>query len=94
MFIDQSAWLGLAFGAVIGVVYGLLQRRGLGKGPKPHNAAGAFLGAAARLAGLMATVVLVLWWTEADRLWLVGAVMVSYGLVFGFSMLTTLLNKN
>ena len=91
---NESAWLGLVLGAAIGVVYGLLQRWGLGKGPNPHAATGAFVGAAARLIGLMVTVLLVLRWTNADKLWLVGALMVSYGLVFGFSMLTTLLNKN
>jgi hypothetical protein len=80
---EQSAVLGLVSGVAIGVVYGLLQRRGLGKGPAPYKVSGAFIGATLRLLGLMVAVLLVLKFTEADRLWLVGGLMVSYGVVFG-----------
>jgi hypothetical protein len=90
---DQSAWLGLVLGVVIGAVYGLLQRRGLGKGPDPYKVGGAFLGATVRLVGLMIAVFLALRFAGADKLWLVGGLMVAYGVVFGISMLGTLVKK-
>ncbi len=91
---DQVAWLGLVIGAVIGTVYGLVQRRSMGAGPKPAAVGGAFAGAIIRLAILLLVVFLVVRFTTANRLWLAGAVMVSYGIVFVVMMLKVLWKNN
>ncbi len=81
---DQSSWLGLALGVFIGAAYGLLQRWSMLS--PARGLAGAFGGAVLRLVGVMVVILLVLRYTGADRFWLVSAVLVSYGLVFGSFM--------
>ncbi len=78
---NAGAWLGLGLGAVLGLGYGLWQRRTMGDGPRPGTVGGAAVGAVVRLAALLVAIWLVLQYTVASRLWLVGGVMVSYGLV-------------
>ncbi len=91
---DQPAWLGLGLGVVIGLAYGWAQRWGMGRGPKPDAVGGAFAGAIIRLALLLVVIYLALRFTAASRLWLIGAVMASYGVVFLAMMLKVLWKKN
>jgi hypothetical protein len=90
---DRNAWLGLMLGVAIGAAYGLWQRWGMGAGPKPDAVRGAFAGLVVRLIALVAAIFLALRFTEANRMWLIGGVMVSYGLLFAAMMCKVLLKK-
>jgi Mn2+/Fe2+ NRAMP family transporter len=87
-------WLGLAAGLFIGAAYGVIQRRCMGGSLQPEAASRSSLWAVARLTALMATVFIVLRVTDADRILLVVGVMVSYGLMFGMTMMSVFRNKS
>lgn len=80
---NKSAVLGLVLGAVIGGVYVALQRLELRRKDaaiQPRGVWALVPGAVARLAFLV-----VAWWlafqfTDADKYWLTGALVVSYSL--------------
>jgi hypothetical protein len=81
--VNKPAVLGLVLGAVIGGAYVALQRLELRKKNatiQPHGVWTLVPGAVARLAFLV-----VAWWlafqfTEADKYWLTGALVVAYSL--------------
>jgi hypothetical protein len=81
--VNKSAVLGLVLGAVIGGVYVALQRLELRRKDaaiQPRGVWALVPGAVARLAFLV-----VAWWlafqfTDADKYWLTGALVVSYSL--------------
>jgi hypothetical protein len=91
---SPQQWIGLVAGLLIGTAYGAIQRRYLGKGPRPHAAGRAFLGAAIRLTGLALTVALLLWVTNVDPILLVVGVMASYALMFGMTMTRAMRKTN
>ena len=84
-----DAWLGLVLGAVIGLGYGLWQRRALGAGPMPETAGKTSAWAIIRLTTLLVAVWLALKFTTAHRLWLVVGIMAAYGVL----LLAMLLKK-
>lgn len=81
MTLDRPAWLGIAFGIMIGGVYIALQRSELRRKSaeiQPRGVAVLVPGAVGRLA-----FVVVAWWvvfrcTDADKYWLTGALAVTY----------------
>jgi hypothetical protein len=94
MRMTPQQWSGLAMGLLIGAVYGTIQRRCMGEGPRPDGAGRAFLGAVMRLVALVVTVFVLLRVTEADRILLVVGVMASYGIMFGLTMASVIRRKN
>ena len=81
MTLDRPAVLGIVFGVVIGAVYITLQRRELRQKSmtiQPRGVAALVPGAAGRLVFLVAA-----WWlafdfTDADKYWLTGALVITY----------------
>jgi hypothetical protein len=79
--LDRPALLGIIFGVIIGGIYIALQRSALRKQPvssSPRGVVTLVPGAAARLAFLI-----VAWWlafeyTDANKYWLTGALVVTY----------------
>ncbi len=81
MTLDRPAMLGIVFGVLIGGVYIILQRRDLRQKNttvQPRGVAGLLPGAAGRLAFLIAAWWLVFEFTDADKYWLTGALVVTY----------------
>ena len=89
-----QTWLGLGLGVLIGSVYGALQRRGLGEGPRPDAVGRPLTGTAMRLLGLLVVVFALLRFTNADRVALVVGIMISYGLMFTVTMWKVIWKKN
>jgi len=89
-----QSWLGLGLGVLIGGAYGALQRRGLGKGPQPDAIGRPLAGVAVRLLGLVLAVFAVLWFTNADRVFLVVGIMISYGFMFAVTIGKVIWKKN
>ncbi len=81
-------------GVLIGALYGAWQRWGLGQGPRPDAVTRPLVGTAIRLVALLAAVFIVQRFTDADRLFLVVGIMVSYGLVFAVTMWKVAWKKN
>lgn len=81
MTLDRPAIVGIVLGVIIGGIYIALQRNALrqGNAPPPPRGVVAFVpGAAARLVFLV-----VAWWlafefTDANKYWLTGALVVTY----------------
>ena len=81
MTLGRPAILGIVFGVLIGGIYIVLQRRELHRKPDPQRVGGVVTlvpGALGRLAFLV-----VAWWlafefTDADKYWLTGALVVTY----------------
>jgi hypothetical protein len=79
--LDRPALLGIVFGVIIGGIYIALQRNALRKQPASSHPRGVVTlvpGAAARLVFLI-----VAWWlafeyTDANKYWLTGALVVTY----------------
>jgi hypothetical protein len=79
--LDRPALLGIVFGVIIGGIYIVLQRRELRRKSavvQPREVVTLVPGAVGRLAFLV-----VAWWlafrfTEADKYWLTGALVVTY----------------
>ena len=85
MTLDRPAVLGLVFGVTIGAVYAALQRRELRRKsltPQPRGALALVPGAVGRLVFAALAWGLVLWFTDADKYWLTGSLLVSYGVLF------------
>ena len=81
MTLDRPALLGITFGAMIGGVYITLQRRDLRQKNmtiQPRGVATLAPGAVGRLVFLVAAWWLVFEFTEADKYWLTGALVVTY----------------
>ena len=81
MSLDRPAVLGIVFGVIIGGVYITLQRRELRQKSatiQPRGVAALAPGAAGRLVFLVAAWWLVFKFTEADKYWLTGALVVTY----------------
>jgi hypothetical protein len=79
--IDRPAMLGIVFGVMIGGVYIVLQRSALRKQPVPSHPRGVVAlvpGAAARLVFLIVAWWLVFEFTDANKYWLTGALVVTY----------------
>ena len=89
-----ETWSGLLLGMLIGTGYGALQRWGLGQGPQPDSVGRPLAGTAIRLLTLLVAVFAVLRFTNADRLFLVVGIMVSYGLMFAVTMWKVVCKKN
>jgi multisubunit Na+/H+ antiporter MnhB subunit len=85
MTLDRPAVLGLVFGVAIGAVYAALQRRELRRKnltAQPRGALALVPGAVGRLVFAVAALGLVFWFTDADKYWLTGSLLVSYGVLF------------
>ena len=81
MTLDRPAMLGIIFGVLIGGVYIALQRRDLRKKTmtiQPRGVAALAPGAVGRLVFLVAAWWLVFEFTDADKYWLTGALVVTY----------------
>ena len=81
MTLDRPAVLGIVFGVIIGGVYITLQRRDLRQKNttvQPRGVAALAPGAVGRLVFLVAAWWLVFEFTEADKYWLTGALVVTY----------------
>ena len=89
-----QAWLGLALGVLIGVVYAALQRWSLHDGPRPNAVVRPLAGSVVRLVALMLAVLAVLRFTDANRVFLVIGIMVSYGVMFVMMMWRVMWKKN
>ena len=81
MTLGRPAMLGIVFGVLIGAVYIFLQRRDLRQKNttiQPRGVAALAPGAVGRLVFLVAAWWLVFEFTEADKYWLTGALVVTY----------------
>ncbi len=81
MTLDRSAILGIVFGVVIGGIYIALQRNALRQNntaPPPRGVVALVPGAAGRLVFLVAAWWLVFEFTDANKYWLTGALVVTY----------------
>lgn len=90
---ERTRWLGLGLGLAIGVMYGLLHWLTLRGGPGAQRPGKMFASATARLVLVMVALLLVLRFTNAHRYWLLGSLMVSYGVVFVWTMRRMLVKK-
>ncbi|MGD0017070.1 MAG: hypothetical protein ABSC38_06115 [Verrucomicrobiia bacterium] len=82
---DRPAVLGLVFGVAIGLVYIALQRWELQRKNRitqPRGVLALVPGAVARLAFVVVALLLVFRLTDADKYWLTGSLLVSYGVLF------------
>jgi len=85
MMMDRPAVLGLVFGVAIGLVYIALQRWELQRKNRitqPRGVLALVPGAVARLAFVVVALLLVFRLTDADKYWLTGSLLVSYGVLF------------
>jgi len=85
MTMDRPAVLGLVFGVAIGVIYIALQRWDLRQKNQMAQSRGVLVlvpGAVGRLVFAVAAVGLAFWFTSADKYWLTGSLLVSYGVLF------------
>ena len=81
MTLDRPAMLGIVFGVVIGAVYFALQRWELRQKNQQLQPKGVMVlipGAIARLAVAMMMIFLVFQFTDANKYWLTGALLVTY----------------
>jgi hypothetical protein len=91
---DRSQWLGLVLGVVLGAGYGVWQQHGMRAARVGRKPARAMLAAVARVAGLLAGLFLAVRLAAADRYWLIGSVMVSYAVVFVWSLRNVMFGRN
>ena len=81
MTLDRPAVLGIVFGIIIGGVYIALQQRALRQkaaAPPPAGVVALVPGAAGRLMFLIVAWWLVFEFTDANKYWLTGALVVTY----------------
>jgi hypothetical protein len=81
MTLGRPAILGIIFGVLIGGIYIVLQRHKLRQTPDTQRVGGVVTlvpGALGRLAFLVVTWWLVFKFTDADKYWLTGALVVTY----------------
>jgi len=90
---DGSAWIGLILGTALGSGYALWQgwvlRRESGTVPSARLLTGAML----RLALVVAMLLLVVRFTQANRWWLTGSLAVSYSVLFFWQLRQTFFQK-
>ena len=81
---DQSAWLGLGFGVIIGGAYAVLQVRSLKRNwagqqqGRPPEMGLQLLGSMLRVLAFAAAVLCVLQFTSANRWWFGGSLAAAY----------------
>ena len=81
MTLDRPALLGIVFGIIIGGIYIALQQRALRQKaatPPPGGVVALVPGAAGRLMFLIVAWWLVFEFTDANKYWLTGALVVTY----------------
>ncbi len=85
---NQSAWLGLGFGVIIGGAYAALQVRSLKQNwavqqqGQPPQMGRQMLASMARVVMFVVAVLAVLQFTSADRWWFGGSLAVAYSVPF------------
>jgi long-subunit fatty acid transport protein len=85
---DQSAWLGLGIGVIIGGAYAALQVRSLKQNwvgqqqGQPPQMGRQMLASMVRVLTFAAAVLAVLQFTKADRWWFGGSLAVAYSVPF------------
>src|SRR5208283_2004547 len=85
---DQSAWLGLGFGMIIGGAYAALQVRSLKRNwvgqqqGQPPQMGRQMLASMVRVLMFVAALIAVLQYTTADKWWFGGTLAVAYGVPF------------
>jgi len=90
---DSSAWIGLALGGAIGLLYGLWQAWDLRSGSAATPSISRMLLATVRIALLMGSLLAAYKYTRAAKVWLAGGTALGFSVVLGWRLKTRLSNK-